>query len=491
MIKTRFAPSPTGFLHIGGFRTALFAYLHAKKNGGNFLLRIEDTDRERFVEGGLDNILNSLKWAGIEPDEGIVIKDNKVIQKGKDGPYIQSERLQIYQKHISNLLENKRAYKCFCSKERLDDIRKIQEKNKVPTGYDSYCVNLSDNEIDKRIKTGDKFVVRFKIPKDQTIVVRDIIRGDVNFDTNLLDDHVLIKSDGYPTYHFAVVVDDYLMGITDVIRGEEWLPSTPRHILLYTAFGWEIPKFAHLPLLVNERKQKLSKRHGDVSVSDFIEKGYLPESLINFVAFLGWNPGDEREIFSLRELESEFDLAKVGKSASVFNIDKLNWITGQYIKKMNNAELGRLVMPYLNNSGLISSAGIDDSSLIPLVKMCKDRMSKLSDIVELSGFIFADFLEYDSNLLIWKKSNLNNTKKNLDELLNFIDEFETKYWNEEWLQEKIQTWLQNNNYTVGEILWPMRVALSGQKNSPGPFEIASVLGKEKTVKRLRYAISAL
>ncbi|MDP2685480.1 MAG: glutamate--tRNA ligase [bacterium] len=490
-MKTRFAPSPTGFLHIGGFRTALFAYLHAKKNNGKFLLRIEDTDRERFVEGGMDNILNSLYWAGIVPDEGITIKNNKVIQKGKDGPYIQSERLEIYKKHISILLDNGTAYKCFCTKERLDILRKNQEKNKMPTGYDSYCANLSEDELKEKLDNSEKFVIRFKIPKDQVIVVRDLIRGDVKFATNLLDDHVLIKSDGFPTYHFAVVVDDHLMKITDVIRGEEWLPSTPRHIALYNAFGWNIPVFAHLPLLINEQKQKLSKRHGDVSVTDFIEKGYLAEGLINFVAFLGWNPGDEREIFSIKELESEFDINKVGKSPAVFNIDKLNWITGQYIKKMDNTDLGTLILPYLNNSDLCSTAEMIDSTLIALAKMCKDRMTKLSDIVELSGFIFPNFLEYDVNLLVWKKSDLNSAKNNLKCLLDFLDKIENKYWNEEWLDEKIQSWIQANNYSVGEILWPMRVALSGQKNSPGPFEIASVLGKEKTLNRIRYAISSL
>ena len=479
-MKTRFAPSPTGFLHIGGFRTALFAYLYAKKNGGDFLIRIEDTDRERLVEGGIDNILTSIYWAGIVPDEGVLIENNQVIQKGINGPYIQSERLDIYKKYISVLLDKGYAYHCFCSKDRLDKLRITQEKNKMPPGYDGYCKNLSLDEVKKK-KNEEKFVIRLNVPRNETIVVNDLVRGEVKFDTNLIDDQVLIKSDGFPTYHFAVVVDDHLMGVTDVIRGEEWLSSTPTSIILSK----------YLPLLVNEQKLKLSKRHGDVSVFDFKEKGYLPDSLVNFVAFLGWNPGDEREIFSLRELEQEFDLSKVGKSAAVFNIDKLDWVNGQYIKKMSNTQLGHAVLPFLNNSGLINSMDVDEALLVSLVEMFKDRMSKLSDIVEFSGFIFANFLEYDPNLLIWKKSDLETTKKNLKSLLDYIDEFEVRYWNTDWLQGKIQDWIKNKNYTVGEILWPMRVALSGQKNSPGPFEIANILGKEKTMERIRYAISSL
>jgi len=469
----------------------LFAYLHAKKNGGKFLLRIEDTDRERFVEGGMDNILNSLYWAGIIPDEGVMVEDGKVMQKGKNGPYIQSERLKIYHEYIARLLEEGKAYHCFCSKERLDKLRETQEKNKLPTGYDGYCLNLTSEEIKKKEAAGEKSVIRLKVPKNEQIVIEDMVRGTVKFDTNLIDDQVLLKSDGFPTYHFAVVIDDHLMEITDIIRGEEWLPSTPKHVILYNYFGWKIPNYAHLSLLVNEKKQKLSKRHGDVSVFDFKEKGYLPESLLNFVALLGWNPGDEREIFSLKELEKEFDIKKVGKSASVFDINKLDWMTGQYIKKMSDATLAELILPFLNNSGLCNGISADNSLLMPLAKMCKERMSKLSDIVELSGFIFADFLDYDSDLLIWKKSDLKTTKDNLESLLEFLNEVEIKYWNEKWLQEKIQTWIESNGRTVGEILWPMRVALSGQKNSPGPFEIASVLGKEKTIERIRYAISAL
>jgi len=481
-MKTRFAPSPTGFLHIGGFRTALFAYLHAKKNGGDFLLRIEDTDRERFVEGGLENILNSLYWAGIEPDEGVVLEGGKIAHKGKNGPYVQSERLDVYQENIQKLLADDKAYYCFCTKERLDKLREEQMANKQPSGYDGHCRELSADEAKERKETTDKFVIRLKVPKDETIIINDLVRGKVEFATGTIDDQVLIKSDGFPTYHFAVVVDDHLMGVTDVIRGEEWLPSTPKHIILYQYFDWDLPNYAHLPLLVNEKKQKLSKRHGDVSVYDFKEKGYLPEAITNFVAFLGWNPGDEREIFSLKELEKEFDLAKVGKSSAVFNIEKLDWMCGQYIKKMDDKELAEKVLPYLHNAGLAEN--ITEKKLLALVKMSKDRMSKLSDIVELSSFVFADKLEYEPSLLVWKKSDEQATRKNLKALREFLETIDESDWIAEKLEEKVKKWIEENNYTVGEILWPMRVALSGQKNSPGPFELAEVLGKEGSLGRV-------
>jgi len=483
MIKTRFAASPTGFLHIGGLRTALFSYLFAKKNGGKFIMRIEDTDRERLVEGGTENILRSLDWAGIAPDEGVILnKKGEVGEKGRNGPYIQSKRLSIYQKYINELLAGGHAYNCFCSKERLASLRMEQEKNKVATGYDGHCLGLSPEIVGESLRQGKKSVVRMKFPKDRTINFIDLIRGEVRFASKLIDDQVLLKSDGFPTYHFAVVVDDHLMGITHVIRGEEWLPSTPKHIVLYEMFGWRAPAFAHLPLLVNEKKQKLSKRHGDVAVEDFKEKGYLPEALVNFVAFLGWNPGGEQEIFSLKELKRKFDLKKVGKSAAVFNQEKLDWLCGQYIKKMPDKKLAKLVLPFLHKAGLAKD--IEENKLVALVTMSRDRMSKLSDIVELSGFIFATHLKYEPSLLVWKKSDSAATRNNLLALANFLEKIEEKYWAEKKLEKKIKGWIEENKYSVGEILWPLRVALSGQKNSPGPFAIAVVLGKEGSLERI-------
>jgi len=492
MIKTRFAPSPTGFLHVGGLRSALFAYLFAKNNKGEFLLRIEDTDRERFVEGGVENILHSLYWAGINPDEGVIQKDDlSVDQKGENGPYIQSERLDIYKKYIDQLIEQGNAYYCFCSKEKLDKLRNYQESNKMATGYDGHCRDVDISEAKKRVEDGEKYVVRMKMPKDGTTNFTDLVRGDVEFKNELIDDQVILKADGYPTYHLAVVVDDHLMGITHVIRGEEWISSTPKHIQLYKAFKWEIPQFAHLSLLVNEKGQKLSKRHGDVSVRDFIDKGYLSQALVNFIAFLGWNPGDEREIFSLDELKKEFTFDKVSKASAVFNLEKLDWYNQQYIREMDIKELTEKCIPYLINEGLITKEDVNEKGewLNQVVALEQQRMAKLSDLPTSVGFIFADSLEYDAELLIWKKSTKEETKKNLELLQEFLNNFND--WKLDVLDSKIGEWIKENDLTNGEVLWPMRVALSGQKNSPSPYEIASVLGKEKSLKRMNHAISLM
>jgi nondiscriminating glutamyl-tRNA synthetase len=308
MIRTRFAPSPTGYMHVGNMRTALFSYLLAKHNGGTFLLRIEDTDKTRQVENGIEIILKSLYWGGIKPDEGVMLDEKgEITQKGKFGPYIQSERLLIYQKYAQELLDKGHAYYCFCSSERLEKLRDLQQKNKLPTGYDGECLKLKPDEALARVKAGDKYVVRLKMPKEGETVFTDLIRGEVRFQNKLVDDQVLIKADGFPTYHMAVVVDDHLMEITHVIRGEEWVSSAPKHIQLYKYLGWELPQFAHLPLLLNPDKSKLSKRQGDVAVEDYRKKGYLPEAIINFIAFLGWNPGTEKELFSMDELIKEFN----------------------------------------------------------------------------------------------------------------------------------------------------------------------------------------
>src|SRR3989344_2637925 len=297
MFKTRFAPSPTGYLHVGGLRTALYSYLFAKKNKGKFLLRIEDTDRERFVEGSVAGILNSLYWAGIAPDEGNVIgKNGKVGEVGKNGPYTQSERLPIYKEYADKLLADGNAYYCFCTSAHLEKLREEQQAKKLPSSYDGRCLSINPEAAKKRMLSGEKCVVRLKMPKSGETIFTDLIRGEVRFRNEFVDDQVLIKSDGYPTYHLAVVVDDHLMEITHIIRGEEWISSVPKHLQLYKYFGWDVPQMAHLPLLLNSDKSKLSKRQGDVAVGDYIQKGYLPEALINFVAFLGWNPGDDREL---------------------------------------------------------------------------------------------------------------------------------------------------------------------------------------------------
>lgn len=489
IVKTRFAPSPTGFLHIGGLRTALFAYLFAKNQGGKFLLRIEDTDRERYVEGGVENILHSLYWAGLAPDQGVMLDEQEnIIQVGQHGPYIQSKRLAIYKKYVNQLINDNHAYYCFCTKERLGELRQQQMADRVATGYDGYCRNISLSEAKKRIEQGEPYVVRMKMPLTGMTEFKDLVRDQVEFKNNLIDDQVLLKADGYPTYHLAVVVDDHLMDITHVIRGEEWLPSTPKHIQLYKMFGWEVPQYAHLSLLVNKKKQKLSKRHGHVSVCDYINQGYLPEALVNFIAFLGWNPGDEREIFSLAELIKEFSFDKISKAAAVFNLEKLDWYNGQYIRAMNLAELTERCRPFLVNAG----AKIADKAwLEKVVALDKNRLVKLSDLPEAAGFILTEKLAYDSDLLVWRKSAKEQIRNNLAKLKVFLDSLTDSDWSQAALQARVGEWVEKNNLTNGEVLWPMRVALSGQKNSPGPFEIANVLGKEVTLKRLEQAISLL
>ena len=326
MVKVRFAPSPTGYLHIGGLRTALYNYLFAKNNHGKMLLRIEDTDQSRLVEGAIEGLIHSMNWAEIYHDEGPFIEEGQIKQKGDNGPYIQSQRLEIYNQYIKQLLDNGWAYHCFCSKERLDELREEQSRKGQTPKYDGHCRDLTKEKVQEKIEAGMEYVIRLKLPENRLVAFDDIVRGHIVVNTEDLDDQVLIKSDGYPTYHFAVIVDDHLMGITHVIRGEEWLPSTPKHVLLYEAFGWEAPKFVHLPNILNRDRKKLSKRHGDVAVEDFIRKGYLPEALINFIALLGWSPGIDQEIFSMDELIELFDLKRVNKSGAIFDINKLNWM---------------------------------------------------------------------------------------------------------------------------------------------------------------------
>ena len=485
MIRTRFAPSPTGYLHIGGLRTALYAYLFAKKHEGKFLIRIEDTDRERLVEDSLKNILDSFVWANISIDEGVLLDNNEITQKGDKGPYIQSERLEIYQEYIKILLEKNDAYHCFCTKERLDEMRKNQEENKLATGYDGHCRNLTKEEVASKLEAGEKSVIRMKMPKEGITVIDDLIRGKVEFKNELIDDQVLIKADGFPTYHFAVVVDDHLMEISHVIRAEEWLPSTPKHVALYNMFGWEVPQFAHLSLLINEKKQKLSKRHGDVSVIDYVKKGYLPEAFVNFIAFLGWNPGDDREFFTLEELEKEFDFDKVGKAPAVFNIEKLNWYNKQYIMKMSKEELAKKCESFFQDKNV----DINKYNLTEVVGLEQGRANTMLEIVENTSFIFA-MPNYEAELLIWKKSDKEKTKANLQATKLFLENL-IEEWTRENLETSILSWIKEQGLGNGDVLWPMRVSLSGLQNSPGPLEIAAVLGKEETLTRIQQAVDKI
>lgn len=497
MICTRFAPSPTGYLHVGGLRTALYSYLLAKKHQGKFLLRIEDTDRERYVVDGTLNILKSLYWAGIVPDEGVKLDnesipgESQIVQQGESDSYIQSERLEVYQEYIKQMLDNGSAYYCFCTSERLDELRKKQELKKMPTQYDRHCLRLEKTEINEKLAGDDKFVIRMKMPREGETMFEDLVRGEIKFANKLIDDQVLIKSDGFPTYHFAVVVDDHLMGITHVIRGEEWISSTPKHIKLYEAFGWEAPQFAHLPLLLNPDKSKLSKRQGDVAVEDYRKKGYLPEALINFVAFLGWNPGDDREIFSLEELVEAFDLNKVNKSGAVFNLEKLDWYNKEYIKHLPLNELVQRAIPWLEEAGLPNiQFPMTNEQLQWIEKVLALEMERVTTLAELPQavqFVF-ELPDYAQELLVWKKGSWEEVQKVLPELKNYLTTFSVQDWTKENLEQTIKTWIGERGYQTGSVLWPLRVALSGQKNSPGPFEIAEVLGKDEVLLRIDKAL---
>lgn len=474
-VRTRFAPSPTGFLHIGGLRTALYSYLLAKQNQGQFILRLEDTDRERYVEGAAKAIYNGLKWAGLEYDEGPDIG-------GPYRPYMQSQRLDLYKKYAQELIEKGHAYYCFCDEQTLERMKQEQIAKKQAAKYDRRCLKLSKEEIEEKLKNNAPYIIRMKIPEGRKIEFSDLVRGQIIYNSDELDDQVLLKSDGYPTYHLAVVVDDHLMEISHVTRTEEWLPSTPKHILLYEYFAWPTPQWAHLPLLLNPDKTKMSKRKGDVALKYYIKKGYLPKALINYLAFLGWNPGTEKEIYSMEELLKEFDLKKVHKAGAVFNIEKLNWYNQYYIKRLSENELLEKCRPYLPSGGNFS-----DEQLIKILNLEKERSINLSEIEENVGFFF-ELPPFEKELLRWKEMTDEEIKNSLQKSKEIILAISEKDFSAKNLSERFLAEAQNFQ-NKGELFWPLRVALSGQKNSPPPFEIAEILGKEKSLERIKKAIS--
>jgi len=467
-VITRFAPSPTGDLHIGGLRTALYSYLFAKKHGGKFVLRIEDTDQARYKQGSVDTILQSFKWAGIDYDN-----PNRIVY--------QSKRTEIYKKYADELIKNKHAYYCFCTPETLKQMRTEQMEAGEAAKYDRRCLKLTGQEIQEKIKNNEPYVIRLKIPQGKTEFT-DIIRGEIEIDNKEIDDQILMKSDGFPTYHLANVVDDYEMKITHVIRAEEWLPSTPKHIILYSALSWQVPEFAHVPMVLAPDKSKLSKRHGAVSVLEFKKMGYLPEALVNYLALLGWNPGDEREIFSLEELVKEFDLKKVHSAGAIFDINKLEWMNGHYIREMDIDELVKLCKPYLKNH--------DDNYIKKVVALEQDRLKEISDITETTEYFFKD-PEYKTELLKWRKADLADAKEKLKFLIKELKSIPETGWTLTDLKQLILDSIKANKFQNGNVLWPMRVALTGKDKSPGPFEVAEVLGKDESLKRLGIAVKKL
>lgn len=473
-IRLRFAPSPTGFLHMGGLRSALFGYLLAKSWGGKFILRIEDTDQKREVPGAVEKLIFILKAMGIEFDEGPHCR-------GDFGPYIQTQRLDIYHKYATELLEQGKAYRCFCSEERLVEMRAAQEANKQAPRYDRLCRDLSDEEIKSKIESGQKFVIRQKMPLSGEVNVYDELRGDIKFSASDLDDHVLIKSNGIPTYQFANVIDDHLMEITHVTRAVEWLPSYPKNILLYQAFGWAPPKFIHMPLILNkEGGGKLSKRKGDVFVEDYLAKGYLKEALLNFCALLGWHSKTDQEIWSLDELEKGFSLEGMGSSPAVFDLEKLDYYNGYYIRQKKTKELALMCRPYCD---ICQTDNFTEDQFEKFVSLAQDRLKKLSDITEAISFLVKR-PEFSRDLLAWKDNNADQAENNLKKIKVEIEKISEENWQKEYLEQTILTWIKNNNFKNGDFLWPLRVALSGLKNSPSPFEIAWALGRQETLNRI-------
>ncbi len=478
-IRVRFAPSPTGFLHIGGARTALVNYLFTKSKKGTFILRIDDTDRNRLVKNSVNDIMKSLKWLSLNWNEGPEIG-------GSFKPYYQSERLSLYKKYINKLIEKEKAYHCFCSPARLETLKKNQlAQGRLATRYDRQCRSLTPKQIADFKKSQKKYVIRFKAPKEKEIKFNDLLKGPIKFKERL-DDFVLLKSDGYPTYHLASVIDDYLMKITHIIRGDEWVPSTPKHISLYDAFGWEHPYFIHLPAILSPQGGKLSKREGAVSVRDFREKGYLPEAIINFIIFLGWNPGTKEEIFSLKELIERFSIKRMGSSPGIFDITKLNYLNGYYIRNKTEKEL----LKTLKNFDPKISNLASDIFLLKVIKIEKERMVTLNDFTELTHYFF-NIPKYDPNILIFKKSNLNKTLIGLEDFLShLVNLFESK-WTEDFLNEILIEIVKKNNLSNGDVFWPIRTALSGLEASPSPAELLFVLGKEESIKRIEKAIGFL
>ncbi len=481
-VKTRMAPSPTGYLHVGSLRTALYSYLFAKKHNGTFLLRVEDTDRTRFVEGAMESLLTIFDAVNLPYDEGPVLVDGEIKDKGENGPYIQSQRTEIYTEHAKKLLDSGHAYHCFCTKERLDEVRKRQQAAKLPTKYDRTCLKLSEEQVKQKLEAGEEQVVRLKIPEGET-VFEDAVRGAIKISNNEIDDQVLMKSDGFPTYHLAVVVDDHFMGVTHIIRGEEWISSVPKHVILYKAFDFTMPVYAHLPLILNPDKSKLSKRQGDVAVEDYLNKGYLPEALLNFVALLGFNPSGDQEIYTMEELINGFDLSKINKSGAVFDVTKLDWMNGQYIKEADNARLAQM----LKEKGIQTP----DEKLLKVIEIEKQRLAKVFDLLDKMK-MYEEDPSYEDELLVWKKSDAADALTQLKGILELLektseDTFETV----ELIETGIKEYITSSELQNGNVLWPLRVALSGSKQSPSPFELLWILGKDESLKRIQSAINSL
>lgn len=478
-VRTRFAPSPTGYMHIGNLRTALFTYLIARKYNGKFILRIEDTDQGRYVEGATEVIYDTLKKCGLNWDEGPDIG-------GPVGPYIQSERMGIFKEYAEKLVASGNAYYCFCTKERMDELHKEQQAHGISPTYDRHCRNLSKEEVQKLLDAGTPYVIRQKIPMDGVTTFHDELYGDIKVENKELDDQILIKADGMPTYNFANVVDDHLMGITHVVRGNEYLSSAPKYNLLYEAFGWEVPCYIHVEHIMRDAQHKLSKRDGDAYFGDFVERGYTIPAIMNYIALLGWAPKGENEIFSLEELADEFDISGLSKSPAIFDPIKMKAINAEYIRRMSHDEFKAAAMPYIRQT-----VKRDDIDFDVLVNTLQPRAELFTDIPEKVDFI--DEVPEYSNDLYFNKKMKTTPESSLDALKMSLSVLESvSDWNEESIHSALFTEIEKQGVKNGWLLLPLRVALSGKAMTPGGgVELAAVLGKEITIERVQKAIQKL
>ncbi|MCD7785392.1 MAG: glutamate--tRNA ligase [Oscillospiraceae bacterium] len=479
-VRTRFAPSPTGYMHIGNLRTALYTYIIAKKYGGKFILRIEDTDQERYVEGAVDTIYRTLKAVGLNWDEGPDVG-------GDYGPYVQSERMGIFKKYALELVEKGGAYYCFCDKDRLTELKAVQEAAGISPMYDRHCRNLSPEEIQAKLDAGTPYVIRQKIPLEGTTTFHDELFGDITVENSTLDDQILLKADGMPTYNFANVVDDHLMGITHVVRGNEYLASAPKYNLLYEAFGWEVPKYIHVAPIMKDKHNKLSKRNGDASFEDLVQKGYLSEAIINYIALLGWAPKGEREIFTLPELIEEFEIDGLSKSPAIFDPLKLRAINGEYIRALTPEKFAEYAEPYIRQ---VVKKDVDISKISALLQ---NRTEVFSEIPEQVDFI-DEMPDYDLSLYENKKmkTNRETAVDALTRALPVLEAIPESEWNFQNIHDRLFELIAEMGVKNGYVLWSLRVAISGKQFTPGgAFEIAEIIGKDETVARINRSLGML
>ncbi len=484
-VRVRSAPSPTGFLHVGNLRTMLYNWFFARTHNGTYVLRMENTDQTRFVEGATEGLIRVMDRLGIAPDEGIMIRDGVILQVGPHAPYLQSERREKHLAHAKALIERGHAYYCFCAKERLEEVAEQQRLAKQPTMYDRRCRAMPREDAELRVAAGENHVIRLAVPLEGSIVMQDLIRGRIEILWEQVDDQVLVKSDGFPTYHLAATCDDHDMEISHVIRGDEWISSLPKHLFIAQCFGWDPPSYAHLPLLLNADHSKLSKRQGDTAVEDYLAKGYLPDALVNFIALLGWNPTDDREVYTKEELAGLFDLTKVNKSGAVFNVEKLNWLNGCYLKRLTGEEYLAYARPFLAGKG--DADLIDRACLIS-----RERLRVGTELLDMTAYLFAESLDYEALLLLWKTQAPAEAKERLKAARAWLaGQSEDWFASVEKMDAEVRAWIVERGWGNGDTLWPLRVALSGQKQSPSPFQLLFAYGKVRSLARIDDALKKL